>query len=133
MVLLEKLLMMHLIVHFPSWLVNGVGSIAAFCTTICFLPQLIHVWRRKSARDISLSMFLCFNLGLFLWLVYGIATRSFPIIVGNVVTMAQSLTILALKIRYDRNSEQWSGVRGQSSTGFADPRRDETCVDRRLG
>lgn len=90
----------------PRWVLDGIGSAAAFCTTISFLPQLIHVWRRKSASDISLSMFLCFNLGLVFWLAYGIGTHSVPIIVGNVVTLAQALTILALKLRYDRQPRQ---------------------------
>ena len=27
---------------------NSIGSVAAFCTTLSFLPQLIRVWRRKA-------------------------------------------------------------------------------------
>jgi MtN3 and saliva related transmembrane protein len=85
-----------------SWLINFIGSSAAVCTTISFVPQLIRVWRLKSARDISLTMFLIFSLGVFLWLVYGIYIHSFPVILANSVTLALSLAILILKLQYDR-------------------------------
>ncbi|MGD0736626.1 MAG: SemiSWEET transporter [Terracidiphilus sp.] len=87
---------------FPPWVMNSIGSIAAFCTTISFVPQLIRVWRRKSASDISLSMFLLFSFGVFCWLIYGIGMGAAPIIAANAVTLALALTILVLKLRYDR-------------------------------
>jgi MtN3 and saliva related transmembrane protein len=77
--------------------------VAAFCTTISFVPQLIRVWRLRSAREISLIMFLIFSLGTALWLLYGIFIHSVPVILANAVTMALSLAILALKVRFDRN------------------------------
>jgi len=86
----------------PHWVLDWIGSAAATCTTISFLPQLIHVWRRKSADDISLVMFLLFNLGLAGWVVYGFGIGSVPMIVANIVTLALALTILVLKLRYDR-------------------------------
>jgi hypothetical protein len=58
-------------------------------------------------------MFLLFNLGVFLWLIYGIALGSAPIILANTVTLALALTILALKLRYDR--DQRSRVRDQGT------------------
>jgi len=87
----------------PSrWALNCIGSTAAVCTTISFLPQLVRVWRRKSARDISLTMFLLFSFGVACWLIYGLGIGSGPIAVANAVTLALALAILALKLRYDR-------------------------------
>jgi len=80
---------------------DGVGSTAAICTTLSFLPQLIRVWRRKSARDISLAMFLLFSFGVACWLAYGLGIGSAPITAANAVTLALAVTILALKLRYD--------------------------------
>ena len=79
---------------------DGIGSVAAVCTTVAFLPQLIRVWRRKSADDISLSMFLLFSAGVALWLVYGLRIASFPVVAANAATLALALAILALKLRY---------------------------------
>jgi len=86
----------------PRWIFNSIGSIAAVCTTISFVPQLVRVWQRKSASDISLSMFLLFSFGVACWLVYGIGIGSAPITAANAVTLALALAILTLKLRYDK-------------------------------
>ena len=36
-----------------TWL----GLLAAFCTTIAFVPQVVKTWRARPAADISLWMF----------------------------------------------------------------------------
>lgn len=82
--------------------VSAIGYLAAVCTTVCFVPQLLRVWRLRSAREISLIMFSVFSLGVFLWLLYGIFIGSLPIILANAVALALSLGILALKLRFDR-------------------------------
>jgi MtN3 and saliva related transmembrane protein len=82
--------------------VNLIGLAAAVCTTVSFVPQLIRIWRLRSAREISLIMFLVFSLGVFLWLLYGIFLHAFPIILANAVSLVLSLAILALKLRFDR-------------------------------
>ena len=84
------------------WIVNLIGSAAAVCTTIAFVPQLARVYRRKTARDISLAMFLVFSVGELLWLLYGIYIHSLPVILANAVTLALCLAILSLKLHYDR-------------------------------
>ncbi len=82
-------------------LFDWIGSVAAFCTTASFLPQLIRVLQRKSARDISLLMFLLFSVGVACWLVYGIGIGSGPVIAANAVTLALAVAILVLKVWYD--------------------------------
>ena len=82
--------------------VNVIGLAAATCTTISFVPQLVRVWRLRSAREISLIMFSVFSLGVFLWLLYGIFIHALPIILANAITLVLSLAILALKLRFDR-------------------------------
>ncbi len=79
---------------------NGIGSVAAFCTTVSLFPQLLRVWRRKHADDISSSTFLVFSLGVAGWMTYGLFVHSLPMILGNALTLAQALAILALKQRY---------------------------------
>ena len=86
----------------PSWVVGLIGYVAAACTTISFLPQLIRVYRLKSAHEISLTMFLVYSFGVSLWLVYGIFIGSLPVIVSNVFSVVLSSAILALKVLYDR-------------------------------
>jgi MtN3 and saliva related transmembrane protein len=86
----------------PRWALDAIGSVAAVCTTISLVPQILRVWRRKSADDISLTMFLLFSFGVALWLVYGIGLRALPIIAANAVTLVLALIILGMKLHYDR-------------------------------
>lgn len=76
------------------------GMIAGTLTTIAFVPQVMKTWRSKSTHDISYGMFILFSVGLLLWLIYGIAINSLPIILSNIVTLALALVILGLKFRY---------------------------------
>ncbi|HEX4311998.1 MAG TPA: SemiSWEET transporter [Acidobacteriaceae bacterium] len=82
--------------------VNTIGLVAAFCTTLSFVPQLIRVWRLRSAREISLIMFLVYALGVFLWLLYGILIHSMPVILANAVSLVLTFAMLGLKLRFDR-------------------------------
>jgi len=80
--------------------INLLGMLAGTLTTVAFVPQVVKIWQSKSASDISFGMFLIFNLGLVLWLLYGIAIHSVPVIIANAVTLVLTGMILVLKIRY---------------------------------
>jgi MtN3 and saliva related transmembrane protein len=84
--------------------IESIGFTAAFLTTAAFVPQLIRVLQLRSAREISLGTFLMFSLGVFLWLLYGLYTGSKPVIASNAVTLVLSVSILILKLHYDRKS-----------------------------
>lgn len=94
----------------PHAILAVVGTTAAVCTTISFVPQLVHVVRRKSARDISLAMFLLFVFGTICWLLYGMGIGSLQVTVANAVTLALALAILVLKLIYDRRPDASSGA-----------------------
>lgn len=76
------------------------GLLAGTLTTAAFVPQVVQAWRTHSTRDISLAMFVTFSVGVALWLWYGIALGSWPIILANIATLGLSLVILYLKFRY---------------------------------
>ena len=76
------------------------GMLAGTLTTVSFVPQVIKTWRSRSAGDISFGMFLLFSLGVVLWLMYGLAIHSLPVIVSNVVTLALSLSIISMKLHF---------------------------------
>ena len=78
---------------------DAIGMVAGLFTTLSFLPQVIKTWRSRSTRDISLAMFLSFCLGVALWLVYGVLTAAWPVIIANLATLALAGIILALKLR----------------------------------
>ena len=76
------------------------GLIAGFFTTGSLVPQVIKVFKSKSAGDISLLFNLMFLAGGLLWLSYGIMDKLAPVIFWN--TLATSMVILLLigKLKY---------------------------------
>lgn len=81
-------------------MLESLGYSAGLLTTMAFVPQVVQIYKTKSAKDVSLAMFLLFTLGVALWLVYGVITQSFPVVVANGVTLALSVVILYFKLRY---------------------------------
>jgi MtN3 and saliva related transmembrane protein len=79
-----------------------IGYLAGFLTTIAFLPQVRRTLRTRSAKDISLSMFIVFTCGVILWLIYGIQMDSVPIILANAITLVFAGTILISKLIFER-------------------------------
>lgn len=80
---------------------NGfIGGIAALLTTIAFLPQAWLTWRSRRADGVSLGMYGIFTTGVVLWLVYGLAIGSWPVIAANACTLALALFILGMKLRF---------------------------------
>ena len=82
-----------------------IGSVAGTLTTLSFLPQVLKTYRSRSAKDISLVMFLLFSLGVFLWLIYGLSIQSMPIIISNGITLVLSLSILVMKFWFGRKTK----------------------------
>lgn len=78
---------------------NLIGYIAAFLTTVSFLPQVLRVVMTKQTRDISRNMYIMFFIGVLLWFVYGILKSDFPIILANIVTIFFVSIILFYKLK----------------------------------
>lgn len=83
-------------------LADAIGLAAGVLTTLAFVPQVIRVWRSRSARDLSLSSFAIFTAGVALWLAYGLIVGALPVIVANAVTLVLAGAILVMKLRFDR-------------------------------
>ncbi len=77
--------------------------LAAACTTLAFLPQVVKVWKTRSARDISLGMYAVFCAGVALWLLYGTLIESVPLLLANGATLVLAASVLSMKLRWDRH------------------------------
>ncbi len=85
--------------YHPNY-IDFFGFLAAFLTTIAFLPQIYRTWQTKSADDVSLLMLILFITGLICWIIYGLKINSIPILVANIITFIFNFSILILKITY---------------------------------
>jgi MtN3 and saliva related transmembrane protein len=76
-----------------------IGVVAAFLTTVSFVPQAAKVLRTRETEAISLVMYSMFTAGVATWLAYGIMTTQFSIIIANAITLILAGTILVMKLR----------------------------------
>lgn len=81
-------------------LMDIVSLVAGTLTTVSFLPQAIKTIRSRDTKGISLFMYVIFTAGVLLWLIYGLATSQWAIIISNLITFLLASVILVLKIRF---------------------------------
>ncbi len=77
-----------------------IGALAAAITTFAWLPQILKILRERRAGDISLITTSTLASGVFLWVLYGLAIGSLPVILANAVSLLFILSIVALKLRF---------------------------------
>lgn len=80
--------------------IDILGYAAGAITSLTFLPQVIKTAQSKSAKDISLNMFLIAAVNEVMWIVYGILLNNWVIILTNAVVLSMSLVMIYFKIRY---------------------------------
>ena len=78
------------------------GFIGGALITISFLPQIIRVYKLRSAREISLLFTLLVLLGVFFWLAYGLYFRLSPVILWNSISAVLIVVLLVGKLKYGR-------------------------------
>jgi len=67
--------------------IDIIGYLAAFGTTVSFLPQAIKTIQTKDTSGISLYMYMLFTAGTLFWLIYGVLSHSLPVAAANVVPL----------------------------------------------
>ena len=86
-------------------LVTIIGSLAAICSTVSFVPQAWKIIRTRDTSGLSARMYGVTVTGFSLWLAYGILLGEWPLIVTNAVCLALSAFILAMRILPQRKKE----------------------------
>jgi MtN3 and saliva related transmembrane protein len=83
-------------------LIEALGLLAGLLVTCSMIPQIIRVFKLRSAREISLLFTSSLLLGLIAWLAYGLSLGLLPVIVWNGIGAALAATLLYAKLRYGR-------------------------------
>jgi MtN3 and saliva related transmembrane protein len=76
------------------------GYAAGFFILISIIPQIVKSWKTKSTKDLSLSRYLIYILGVILWLIYGIILKNNPMIIINSINLCLASSIVYLKLKY---------------------------------
>jgi len=82
--------------------VDILGYTAGVITSLTFLPQVIKTWKERSARDISLMMFIIAAVNEAMWIVYGILLNNMVIILTNVTVLTMALIMIYFKLRFNK-------------------------------
>jgi MtN3 and saliva related transmembrane protein len=80
------------------------GLVAGLLTSTSLVPQIIRVFRLKSAREISLLFTLVMLTGVLLWLAYGIILDRLPLILWNSIGALFLIILLGTKLKYGRQA-----------------------------
>jgi MtN3 and saliva related transmembrane protein len=81
---------------------EALGLVAGALVTCSLIPQLIRVFKLKSAREISTLFTTLLLLGLFLWVIYGILLGLAPVIIWNAIGALFAVMLLYAKLKYGR-------------------------------
>ena len=80
--------------------VDILGYAAGILVVISLLPQVIKSWKTKSTKDISLSRYVIYVMGLILWVTYAFIIQNGPVAVMNGIGLVLALLILYLKLKH---------------------------------
>jgi MtN3 and saliva related transmembrane protein len=78
------------------------GYIGGVLTTFCYVPQIVRVFRLKSAKEISLPFTIMLLTGVIIWLLYGILHSLVPIILWNSIGVVVVILLLFAKLKYGK-------------------------------
>ena len=86
-----------------------IGIIAILLTSFSIIPQIVKIYRTKSAKDISMLQCLCLLVGLICWLIYGIQIGDRVVVVANSLNLVLQTVLISMKKIYD--SEEYKAYR----------------------
>ena len=81
-------------------IINLVGAAGGIVSSVTFLPQVIKIWKTKSAKDLSMGTLMFLVLNVSLWLLYGILTNLYPIIITNGIVLSMVLIMVYFKLTF---------------------------------
>jgi MtN3 and saliva related transmembrane protein len=93
-----------------SWIIV-VGTVAGFCTTFAFVPQLLKIWR-QGGRDLSYGMLALYLIGAILWFIYGVLLHAQAVIITNFATAIVIALATAMKAWTARRDDMSASVIG---------------------
>ena len=81
-------------------MIEIIGYIGGFFTTIGMVPQVWKLFRLKSAKEISLGFSVTLFMGIAFWLFYGCLLNLPAVIIANAISLVLSWLILYAKLMW---------------------------------
>jgi len=74
--------------------------VVAIVGPLTTIPQIAEIWLSRNAGNISVATWALYVCSASIWLIYGVAHRNKPIIVGNFLWAALEAMVLVGAIIY---------------------------------
>ena len=87
---------------------NIIGYAGALCMIFGYLPQAIYTIRTRETDSIALPTFMLMGLGSAFFVAQGFLSDpvNWPLIITNLITLACSATVFAIKMHNDYFSKK---------------------------
>ncbi len=79
---------------------TDLGLLAGAITSMAVIPQVLKSYRTKHVRDISIWQPVMLDVGMGLWLAYGIIIGDIPLILANSFSIFCNSILICMKIFY---------------------------------
>src|SRR6266511_3885347 len=86
------------------------GLIAGAFTSTAIIPQVVKTYQTKKARDLSLWQPVLHNVGMILWLLYGMMIADIPLIIANSFSIACNSLLIVMKFSYAEGDKSRSSA-----------------------
>ncbi|MGV8141031.1 MAG: SemiSWEET family transporter [Candidatus Woesearchaeota archaeon] len=83
-----------------STILEILTTVMGIVMSLAYFPQAYKIFKNKSSESISIISYCIFALGTSTWLVYGILTKSWIIILSFIPGVIGSWLVLILTVRY---------------------------------
>ncbi len=84
-------------------LLSTLATIFGIVSGLANIPQWIKIFKRKSAKDISVITYLLFFIGTIIWIFYGIEINELPVILSNIIGGINIFIVIIGWFLYGRN------------------------------
>lgn len=78
------------------------GTLGGILSVCAFLPQAYRIIQRRSATDVSLTMYVAIVVGCVLWMYYAYALGSLQLFLTNLIILLIALLIVVLRVLFGK-------------------------------
>ncbi|HZZ99512.1 MAG TPA: SemiSWEET family transporter [Candidatus Paceibacterota bacterium] len=80
--------------NFKKFILDEVAYPVGFMAALANVPQIIEIWRNKSAGDLSLTAWICFASASIFWFYYSLVHREKALVFAFALTFFLEVIIV---------------------------------------
>ena len=85
-----------------DFLLESLATFVGIVSSFAMIPQVYRIFKRRSAKDLSISTYSFMVVAGVIWVLYGLNIQNYPIVVTNLIGTLSLLAIVLGWILYGR-------------------------------